>query len=137
VAATPAEGLARLHAAAESGALDPLCARHGIRVLTVFGSAARAEPAARDLDIAVITEPSSDLDVLGLVDDLVALTGVDSVDLAHLNRAGPLLRERALVGCVPLFESVGGAYASAQIAAIGERIETDMLRRLDLDLLAG
>jgi predicted nucleotidyltransferase len=105
--------------------------------MTVFGSAARGEPTARDLDIAVASEPGSDLDVLGLVDDLVALTGVDRIDLAHLNRAGPLLRERALVGCVPLFESVGGAYAAAQMAAIGERVETDTLRRLDLDLLAG
>lgn len=76
-------------------------------------------------------------DVLGLLDALAALTGVDSVDLAHLNRAGPLLRERALVGCVPLFESVEGAYASAQMAAIAERVETDVLRRLNLDLLAG
>lgn len=41
--ATPAEGLARLRAAAESGELDALCARHSIRVLTVFGSAERME----------------------------------------------------------------------------------------------
>lgn len=137
MAATPADGLARLRAAAESGALDSLGARYGIRVLTVFGSAARAEPTARDLDIAVAVEPGSDLDVLGLLDALVELTGVDAVDLAHLDRGGPLLKERALVGCVPLFESVEGAYASAQMAAIGERVETDALRRLDLDLLAG
>jgi len=134
--ATPAEGLVRLRAAAGSGELDALCARHGIRILTVFGSAASNVPTARDLDIAVMIERGRALDAVALINDLVDLTGVDEVDLAHLNRGGPLIRERALVGCVALFESVEGAYASAQTAAIGQRIETDAMRRLDLELLA-
>lgn len=132
----PAHGLARLLAAARSGALDELGARHGLRVLTVFGSAARAEPGARDLDVGVLTEPGTELDVLALQADLVALSEVEAVDLSHLNRAGPVLRERALVGCVALFESAPGHYARAQTAAIGERIDTDPMRRLDLELLA-
>jgi predicted nucleotidyltransferase len=134
--ATPADGLARLRAAAASGELDALCARHGVRVLTVFGSAARGEPAARDLDVAVLSEPGAPFDPVALVADLVDLTGVQEVDLAHLNRAGPVLRERALVGVVPLFENAPGRFAAAQTAAIGERIETDEMRRLDLKLLA-
>ena len=52
--ATPAEGLARLRTAADTGELDALCRHHRIRVLTVFGSAAREDPAARDLDIGVL-----------------------------------------------------------------------------------
>jgi len=102
----------------------------------VFGSAARDEAAARDLDIAVISEPNVLSDPVALVNDLIDLTGVQAVDLAHLNRAGSVLRERALVGSVALFESAGGRFAAAQTAAIGERIETDAMRRLDLDLLA-
>ena len=133
---TPTEGLARLRAAAASGELDALCGRHGVRVLTVFGSAARGEPRARDLDVAVISEPGVELDMVALINDLVDLTGVAAVDLAHLNRAGPVLRERALVGSVALFESAEGRFANAQTAAIGERIETDPMRRLDLELLA-
>ena len=35
----PAEALQRLRDAAASGGLDGFCARHGVRVLTVFGSA--------------------------------------------------------------------------------------------------
>ncbi|WP_300017273.1 hypothetical protein [Pseudonocardia sp.] len=46
------------------------------------------------------------------------------------------IRERALVGSLVLFESVPGAVAAAQVAAIAERIETDPMRRLDLELLA-
>lgn len=132
---TPAQGLARLQAAGLSGELDELCARQAVRVLTVFGSAARGEHAARDLDVGVLSEPDMPFDLPALVNDLVELTGVEQVDLVHLNRAGPVLRERALVGALALFESAAGRYADAQTAAIGERIETDALRRLDLSLL--
>lgn len=132
---TPAQGLARLRVAAASGELDELCQRHAVRVLTVFGSAARGQPDARDLDVGILSEAGRSVDVVALVTDLVDLTGVDRLDLAHLNRAGSLLRERALVGCVPLHESTEGAYAAAQTAAIGQRIETDAARRTDLELL--
>lgn len=134
--ATPADGLARLRAAAATGELDALCERHGVRVLTVFGSAARGESMARDLDVGVLTEPGAPFDPVALIADLVELTGVQQIDLAHLNRAGPVLRERALVGAVPLYENAPGRYAAAQTAAIGERIETDPMRRLDLELLS-
>jgi predicted nucleotidyltransferase len=133
--ATPAEGLARLRAAAATGALAPLRRRHGIRVLTVFGSAARDDPAARDLDVGVLLEPDVTIDYLSLIRDLELLTGAD-VDVVHLNDAGPVLRERALVGSVVLDESVPGAWAGASTAAVLERMDTDWLRRMDLDLLA-
>jgi len=124
-----------MRAAAASGEIDALCARHAVRVLTVFGSAARGAPEARDLDVAVLSEPDLPFDPVALVADLIGLTGVEDIDLTHLNRGSPVLRERALVGCVALFESGPGRYADAQTAAIGERIETDALRRLDLELL--
>jgi len=131
----PARGLARLRAAASSGELDALCASHHIRILTVYGSAARGEAAARDLDIGVITE-GADLDVVALTADLIDLTGTDRIDVAYLNRAGPVLKERALVRSIGLYERDVGALATAQAAAIGERIDTDPMRRLDLELLS-
>lgn len=134
---TPLDGLATLQAAAESGELDELCARHRVRILTVFGSAARGEPKARDLDIGVMFEPDADPDYLAIVTDLVDLTRIDAVDFVHLNRGGPVIRERALVGSIALYESEPGALARAQIAAVGERQDTDWMRRLDLELLAG
>lgn len=133
--ATPAEGLARLRVAAETGELDGLCRRHRIRVLTVFGSAARDDPAARDLDVGVLLEPNTRIDYLPLIQDLELLTEAD-VDVVHLNGAGPVLRERALVGSVVLDESEPGAWASASTAAVLERMDTEWLRRLDLELLA-
>ena len=133
--AGPREGLARLERAAESGEIDALCIRHGVRLLTVFGSTARGETAPRDLDVGVLFEHDARPDVLELMADLTELARVD-VDLAHLNRAGPVLRERALLGTVGLFESSPGALATAATAALGERIDTDPSRRLDLELLA-
>lgn len=134
---TPQEGLAALQAAAESGELDELCARHRVRVLTVFGSTARGEPNPRDLDIGVLFEPDANPDYLAIIGDLTELTKVEAIDFVHLNRGGPVIRERALVGSVELFESKPGALASAQVAAVLERMDTDWMRRLDLELMAG
>ena len=131
----PREGLSRLRVAAHDGRLEELCRRHGVRVLTVFGSAARPDADPRDLDVAVGFEPHHAGDVLALLDDLSVLTGSDDVDLLVLDRAGPVARERALVQCVPLYESEPTAFATAQVAAMGERMDTEWLRALDLEAM--
>ncbi|MGQ0574260.1 MAG: nucleotidyltransferase family protein [Pseudonocardia sp.] len=134
--ATPGEGLARLRHAAETGELDAVCARHGVRILTVFGSAARGEPGARDLDVGVLFKPGTTVDYPAIIDDLVTMTGAD-VDLVNLSAGGALIRERALVGSVGLFENDPGALSRAATAAALERMDTDWMRRLGLELLAG
>ena len=89
----------------------------------------------RDLDVGVLPERGAEIDYLPLIADLERLTEAN-LDLVHLNPAGPVLRERALVGSVVLDESEPGAWASASTAAMQERMDTDWLRRMDLDLLA-
>lgn len=131
----PRTALARLQAAAQDGRLDDLCARHGVRVLTVFGSVVRPEATPRDLDIAVGFEPGRPGDLLALLDDLTVLTGSDDLDVMVLDRAGPVARERGLVGCLALYESEPMAYARAQVAAIGERLDTAWLRALELEAM--
>ena len=133
----PAQGLERLRAAAADGALDGLCARHGVQVLTVFGSTVRDIAKPGDLDIAVSFQPSVNPDVLALLEDLVSLTGVEQVDLLNLDRAAPVAKERGLVGVIPLYESEPGAYANAQMAAITTRMETERFRQMSLELMAG
>jgi predicted nucleotidyltransferase len=130
----PRSGLDRLRRAADTGELDDICERHGVRVLSAFGSTVRGGVEPRDLDVGVLFRVRGD--VLGLLEDLVALTGTERVDLADLGRAGPVLRERALVGAVALYEAEAGDYARAQMAAMLERMDTDWLRRLDLELMA-
>ncbi|MGH3934901.1 MAG: nucleotidyltransferase family protein [Pseudonocardiaceae bacterium] len=135
--ATPCEGLERLRAAAESGELRALCRRGHVSLLTVFGSAGRGDPDPRDLDIGVLTEHGADFDLFGFVTDVIELVGLEQVDVAHLNAAGPLLRERALVGSSILYESEPGIWARESTAAVMQRMDTEWLRRLSLELLAG
>jgi predicted nucleotidyltransferase len=137
MSASPAQGLARLREAAESGEFDAFCQKHHVRILTVFGSTARGERTAHDLDIGIMSEAGADFDILAVVNDLVDLTRFQHVDVAHLNRGGPVIRERALVGSIPLYESEPYALARAQNAAVLERMDTWWLRRQDLELLAG
>jgi predicted nucleotidyltransferase len=128
------EAVERLLAAAESGELDAICHSRGVRLLGVFGSAARPthdrEPS--DLDIAVSF--SGTPDTLALLDELVRITGFDKVDLAVIDGASPLLRAEAMVGR-PLFEAEPGLYSTTQMAALAERRDTQWLRDLDLEAL--
>ena len=133
---TPDEGLERLQAAAESGELRVLCQRYHVTLFVVFGSVGRGEPDPQDLDIGVLTDHAADFDLFGFVTEVIELVGLEQVDVAHLNAAGPLLRERALIGSIILYESEPGTWARASTAAVMERIDTDWMRRLSLELLA-
>jgi predicted nucleotidyltransferase len=139
--ADPLTGVERLLAAATDGRLDALCESLGVRLLGLFGSAARrhrvpdpAAPAPRDLDVAVSFLHEGSPPLLELVDGLVRLSGCDVVDVAVIDGAGPVLRAEALVG-LPLYERTPGDYAVSQMAALAERRDTAHLRRLDLDAL--
>jgi predicted nucleotidyltransferase len=130
---SPREALRRLRATAESGELDDVCDRLGVRVLSAFGSATTADgTAAGDLDLGVSFVGAPD--VLALLAALARLTGFDGIDLVLLDGADPLVRAEALVG-VPLYERERGDFATAQMAALAERRDTEWLRRLDLDAL--
>ena len=130
----------RLQAAADSGGLDDLAQRHGVRVMTVFGSTARGEPDARDLDIGVLFEAGgprrSLVDDGQLIHELEMLTGT-VIDVAVVDKAGPLFRDRALARAVPVWESEAGAWLEAAVDAEVTRMDTDWLRRLDLERRAG
>lgn len=62
-----------------SGELARLAERFGLGLVVVFGSAARGEPAARDLDIAVGSRRGR-LDAAAVVVALMDLTGTEAVD---------------------------------------------------------
>lgn len=125
-------GMARLLAAAAAGELDDLLVRHGVRVLTVFGSAGRGEPDPRDLDVGVAFERGVRGDALRLAEELGDVAGTD-VDLGLADDATPLFRERALAAATPVWESTPGAWIDAAVAAQLERMDTAWLRRADLE----
>ncbi len=135
----PRTAFTRLVAAAQSGELDSICERHGVSVMSAFGSAT-SESTLRppdDLDIGVsfVDRRHGRRSRLVLWDDLVELTGCEAIDLVMLDVDDPVLRSEALTG-FGLYENVRGAFAEAQIAAVGERRDTAHLRRMNLELMA-
>jgi predicted nucleotidyltransferase len=134
-AVSVAESLARLRAAADDGRLEALAQRHGVGLITVFGSAMRTPGRARDLDVAV-SLPTGTHGLLALVEDLADLTAGDAVDLLVLEGASPTARFAGLVGAQPLYEASPGLFARTQMAAALEFYETAWLRDLDLQRMA-
>ncbi len=134
MSASPKTALLGLSAAADSGRLAQVCRHYGVSLMVAFGSALDEHAEPRDLDLAVRFE-SDPADVLGLLDALAGLGAGDEVDLMVLNHAGPVARERALVGGQVLFQARPGEFANTQIAAIMERLDTEWLRSLQLDVL--
>lgn len=137
---TSRDAFRRLVATAETGDLGDLCRRQHIELLVVFGSAARegSEPIGGvpgDVDLGVAAEYGARVDVLSLLDELYGLTDYEGFDVLDLDRAGPMARERALVGARLLHQERPGVFARRQIAAIMERLDTDWLRRLELELM--
>ncbi|WP_236791195.1 hypothetical protein [Amycolatopsis sp. GM8] len=94
--ASPYDALDGLRAMAATGELAQLCARHGLDLLVVHGSAVDPEPLrpARDLDLAFRARPGAQSDVVALTNDLLDATRFDGVDLMDLGRAGPVARAR-------------------------------------------
>lgn len=126
---------ATLLAASTDGRLEEICTRHRVRVLGVFGSAARPGPVEPgDVDIAVgFSERLGP--VVALVNALTELVHCDDVDLAVLDGAEPLLRARAFRRRRSLRVRAGGM-ETEQMAALAEARDTAWLRELDLRALA-
>ncbi len=116
--------------------VDALCRRHGVRVLTLFGSAADpVEAHPNDLDIGVLFEPGVRPDLLALLADLVATLGTEHIDLLDAQRASETARRRAIADGRPLYESEPTAYATAAMAADTMYMETRRMRRAALQSL--
>lgn len=120
----------------DASVLTSICRRHNVILLTAFGSALDPHSQPHDLDVGVLFDFTKDRDVLGLLDELSQVARFDSLDVTVLNDAGPVIRERALVGAEVLFEGAKSVHANASIAAIMERLDTAWLRRLALETMA-
>lgn len=138
--ATPREALERLHSAVESGDVERLCSRYELDLLVVHGSAVEQDPLRppADLDLACRHHHGTTPDVIGLINDLIELTGFDGIDLLILNSAGVVATARALgPQSEVLHEAEAGLFTLAQMAALTTEMETRHLRLLDLKLMAG
>jgi predicted nucleotidyltransferase len=126
--------LQRLQDAATDGVIAGVCQEFKVDLLVVFGSAISDAQQPRDLDLAVRFRPYDPGRVLIFWDRLAAIADSDALDLVVLNTGGPVIKERALLRPVVLFESRPGIWANAQIAAMMERMETARFRDEALSL---
>lgn len=98
-----------------------------------------ADPAVTDpgdVDLAVAWRPDSERDLLRLGNEMMDLLG-DAVDVLDLDRGGPVVRQRALTRGELLLEREPGAFATRQMRAMRDFIETDPLRRTALEVMSG
>lgn len=111
-----------------------MCQAHGVELAVLFGSALTSDEPG-DVDLAVGFEDPAERRLLDVVNALVDLAG-DAIDVLDLDRGGPVVRQRALTQGELLVELSPGAFATRQMAAMREFIETMPFRRLDLELMA-
>jgi predicted nucleotidyltransferase len=88
----------------------------GLRLVVLFGSAARQDRAPSDLDLGVLG--SAAIDAVALTNALTRALGTQAVDVTDLRRADPVLLALVAREGVPLFEREPGAFAAfASLAA--------------------
>lgn len=132
-----AAALERLTRAAEDGRLEAVCRRLDVVLLTVFGSAVRDPGSARDLDVAALFGHRAVMAPLELVNALVDLTGTDDVDLLVLDDADPVARFNATSRGRPLYQDAPLRWGTTQMGYATMLFDTEHLRRVELERLAG
>ena len=84
--------------------------RFGLRLVVLFGSTARQEPDPRDLDLGVLG--SEALDAVAITNAFIRALGTQSVDVADLRRADPVLLALAARDGKALYETESGLFAN-------------------------
>lgn len=125
-----AELLARFKA--DTG-LEGFCARLGIELLVLFGSALTDPEGADDVDLAYLA--AKDVPQLDVADAFLERVG-DGVDLMDLRLANPIARWEALGPGRILAEQTPGTFAKQQMAAYGEWNDTREFRELALQVMS-
>jgi predicted nucleotidyltransferase len=109
------------HAAAE------VAETAGARLVALFGSAARGEPTAHDLDIGVLADEP--VDTVALTNAFIRRLSFQDVDVTDLRRADPVLLALAARDGVPLYERAPGEFARFVSLAARRFADTDKFRR--------
>lgn len=125
-----AELLARIKA--DTG-LEEFCARLGVELLVLFGSALTDPEDADDVDFAYLA--AKDVSQLDVADAFLERFG-DGVDLMDLRLANPIARWEALGPGRILAEQTPGTFAKQQMAAYGEWNDTREFRELALQVMS-
>ena len=128
------ETLRRLRADRDNGRLGELCARVGVDLLVLFGSARRDPERAGDIDVAYSFVHGLVGDDLAVVNALGEVYG-DDLDIMPLDRAGPVAAYAALGGGEVLVQRTLDKFADRQMAAFGDYVDTQRFRDLQLEMM--
>lgn len=112
------------------GAAAQIAAQMDLRLVVLFGSAARAHNSApRDLDLAVLADRT--IDAVELTNRLIHALGVQQVDVADLNRADPLLMMSVARDGLPLYERRRGEFDRFVSLAVRRYADTRKFRAME------
>jgi len=128
-----ASSLAAISEAALRRAAKEVHRRFGAQLVVLFGSAARREKTAQDLDLGILgSEP---LDTVAVTNALTRALGTQAVDVTDLRRADPVLLALVARDGIPLFEHEPGAFAGFVSLAMRRFADTRKFRDAQADAL--
>lgn len=103
----------------------------GLDLAVLFGSTARGEPGAEDLDIAL--RGKRPLDLIALTNRLTVALGREDVDLVDLRVADPVLLMRVAHEGVPIYEAEPGLFDRFHSLAARRFFDTRKFRDQERD----
>ena len=105
----------------------------GARLIVLFGSVARGEGAAEDLDIGILAP--GPLDIVAVTNDLTQSLQTQAVDVTDLGRADPVLLALVARDGISLFENEPGVFARFVSVATRRFADTKKFRDTQADAL--
>lgn len=99
------------------------------RLVVLYGSAARAEPEQRDIDLGIL--PRGELDLVDVTNRLTRRLGTQDIDLVDLRRADPLLLMFVAREGLPLYEAEPGEFARLVSLAARRYADTRKFRETE------
>lgn len=109
--------------------IRPLAEAEGLDLVVLFGSAARGQDDAEDLDLAV--RGGEALDLVALTNRLTTTLATQEVDVADLRIADPVMLLSVAEGGVPLYEAESGGFARFQSLAARRFFDTRKFRDME------
>lgn len=111
--------------------IRPIAASEELRLVVLFGSAARGDVGAEDLDLAL--KADEPLDLVHLTNRLTTALGNQDIDLVDLRVADPVLLLSVAEEGVPVYESEPHAFARFHSLAARRFFDTRKLRDMEHD----
>jgi predicted nucleotidyltransferase len=109
----------------------------GLRMVVLFGSAARGEERPEDLDLGVLGSDREAVDAVDLTNRFTVAMGRQDVDVVDLGRADPVLLMLVARDGIPLYERTPSEFACFYSLAARRFADTKKFRDAERDWIRG